>query len=59
MQRNSDTMKVGEDLKRKGRGLRKCRICGNSRGMIRSYKLYVCRRCFREIGGDLGFRKLS
>ena len=51
-------MKVGDEFRRKGRGMRKCRICGNSRGMVRSYGLYVCRRCFREVGRDLGFNKL-
>lgn len=47
------------DLKQKGKGRRKCRICGTSRGLIRSYKLYVCRRCFREVGRDVGFDKYS
>ncbi len=50
-------MKVGYEEKYKGRGLRKCRICGTSRGLIRSYGLYVCRRCFREIAEDMGFKK--
>lgn len=45
------------DLKQKGKGRRKCRICGTSRGLIRSYKLYICRRCFREVGRDVGFEK--
>ncbi len=51
-------MKVSYDKKYKGKGLRKCQICGNSRGLIRSYKLYLCRRCFREVANDLGFEKL-
>jgi small subunit ribosomal protein S14 len=50
-------MKVGYEEKYKGRGLRKCGICGTSRGLIRSYGLYVCRRCFREIAEDMGFKK--
>ncbi|MCL4382009.1 30S ribosomal protein S14 [Candidatus Marsarchaeota archaeon] len=41
----------------KGRGLRKCRFCGTSRGLIRSHKLNICRRCFREVAEDLGFKK--
>ena len=41
----------------KGRGKRKCRRCGTARGMIRSYGLQICRRCFREVGEDIGFRK--
>lgn len=44
-------------LKFKGKGLRKCRFCGNARGVIRKYKLYICRRCFREVGESIGFRK--
>ncbi|MEM3030710.1 MAG: 30S ribosomal protein S14 [Candidatus Micrarchaeia archaeon] len=41
----------------KGRELRKCRFCGNARGVIRSYGLRICRRCFREVGEQIGFRK--
>lgn len=36
---------------------RKCRICGNYRGLIRKYGLYICRKCFRERAESLGFRK--
>ena len=45
--------------KKFGRGTRVCRRCGNSRGLIRKYDLYYCRRCFREIAQDVGFRKNS
>ncbi|MDE1860912.1 MAG: 30S ribosomal protein S14 [Candidatus Micrarchaeota archaeon] len=48
---------VSYDLKQKGRAKRKCRICGSSRALIRSYRLYVCRRCFREVGPSIGFEK--
>lgn len=41
----------------KGKGRRVCRNCGNSRALIRKYSIYVCRRCFREMAEDLGFRK--
>lgn len=41
----------------RGKGMRKCRFCGTSRGMIRSYGLRTCRRCFREVGERIGFRK--
>jgi len=50
-------MKVSNDLKLKGKGKRKCRICGTSRGVIRSYGLYICRRCFREHAHELGFEQ--
>lgn len=41
----------------RGKGTRKCRFCGNARGMVRKYGLQVCRRCFREVGESIGFRK--
>lgn len=41
----------------KKRMKRKCRRCGNARGLIRKYDLYVCRKCFREMAEDLGFKK--
>ena len=50
-------MKVSNELKAKGKGLRKCRICGTSRGLIRAHKLYSCRRCFREVATEMGFKK--
>jgi small subunit ribosomal protein S14 len=51
-------MKTSIEERYKGRGTRKCKICGTSRGLIRSYKLYVCRRCFREVAKNIGFEKL-
>ncbi|MCL4362962.1 30S ribosomal protein S14 [Candidatus Marsarchaeota archaeon] len=50
-------MKVRNEEKFKGRGVRMCRICGTSRGLIRSHKLYICRRCFREAAKNLNFKK--
>jgi small subunit ribosomal protein S14 len=41
----------------KGKGTRECRRCHTHRGLIRSYGLYICRRCFREVAGTLGFKK--
>ncbi|VVB76806.1 30S ribosomal protein S14 type Z [uncultured archaeon] len=52
-------MKVNITEKYKGRGIRKCKICGSSRALIRSYDLYVCRRCFREVAENIGFEKLG
>lgn len=43
----------------KHRMKRKCRLCGNVRGLIRKYGIYVCRKCFRENAGRLGFKKYS
>lgn len=36
---------------------RKCKFCGNNRGLIQKYALYICRKCFRERAEMLGFRK--
>jgi small subunit ribosomal protein S14 len=51
------SMKVRIEEKFKGKGIRKCRICGTSRGLIRSHDLYICRRCLREVAAKLGFKK--
>ena len=48
--------KILEDRYRM-RGKRRCRRCGTTRGLIRKYGLYICRRCFREIGKDIGVHK--
>ena len=39
--------------------MRKCKICGTPGALIRSYKLYICRSCFREVAKSLGFEKFS
>ena len=36
---------------------RTCGICGSHRGFIGSYGLNLCRRCFREIAKNIGFKK--
>ncbi|MEW6528291.1 MAG: 30S ribosomal protein S14 [Candidatus Micrarchaeota archaeon] len=41
----------------KARGIRKCKVCGNARALIRKYALFVCRRCFREVAEYINFRK--
>jgi len=47
-------------IKRKfGKGSRKCIRCGSMDGIIRKYGLMYCRRCFREVAQDLGFRKFG
>ncbi|MDO8554207.1 MAG: 30S ribosomal protein S14 [Candidatus Micrarchaeota archaeon] len=50
-------MPVSIEEQFKGKGKRRCRICGNNRALIRKYSLHVCRRCFREIAESIGFRK--
>jgi len=41
----------------KGKGNRKCRLCGTARGLIRKYDLNICRRCLRDHGEQMDFRK--
>ncbi len=48
---------VKQEEKLRGKGIRKCRMCGSSRALIRAHKLYMCRRCFRECARELGFKK--
>lgn len=40
-----------------GKGAKKCIRCGSMRGVITKYKLFYCRRCFREVAKEIGFRK--
>ncbi len=42
-----------------GKGHRNCVRCGTHRAIIRSYNINLCRRCFREVAEQLGFRKFS
>ncbi len=41
-----------------GRGSRWCKRCGDYTAVIQKYNLMICRRCFREVAGSLGFKKL-
>ncbi|MCJ2554916.1 MAG: 30S ribosomal protein S14 [Candidatus Thermoplasmatota archaeon] len=36
-----------------------CKRCGRKRGIVRRYRIHLCRQCFREIAYELGFRKYS
>ncbi len=36
-----------------------CRRCGRKRGIVRRYKLHLCRQCFRDTATILGFKKYS
>ena len=42
-----------------GVALRKCKNCGRTRAHINKYGLHLCRRCFRDMATDLGFKKFS
>ncbi len=41
-----------------GQAVVRCKICGGRRGHLSKYNLDICRRCFREVAKELGFRKL-
>lgn len=47
------------ERKRYGKGSRSCRSCFTYNGLIRSYGLSMCRRCFREYAKDIGFKILD
>jgi len=40
-----------------GKGSRKCARCGTHVAVIQAYGLMLCRRCFREVAEELGFKK--
>jgi len=41
-----------------GQSVKRCIKCGTTKAHISKYNLNVCRRCFREVARELGFRKL-
>jgi len=43
----------------RGKRAHRCQRCGTTKGVIRKYGLYICRRCIREIHDIIGFRKSS
>jgi small subunit ribosomal protein S14 len=45
--------------KKFGKANHVCRRCGSTRGVIRKYGLYYCRKCFREVAESIGFKKYS
>lgn len=42
-----------------GKGIKQCEECGNTRGYIAKYGINMCRKCFRENAGKLGFKKFG
>lgn len=40
-----------------GRDAKKCPRCRSNWGMISKYGLNICRRCFRNIAAQIGFKK--
>lgn len=50
-------MSTTTERKKYGPGSRECQRCGTHRAIIRRYGIMFCRRCFREVANDIGFRK--
>ena len=46
-------------MKKRARDGRECRFCGNTRGMVRKYGLYMCRQCFKDRAASIGFKRYS
>lgn len=42
-----------------GKSTHYCQRCGQYGAVIRSYDLFLCRQCFREVAEKLGFRKFD
>ncbi len=42
-----------------GAQTKRCRRCHNSRGFIEKYGINLCRKCFRDIATEIGFKKYS
>ena len=42
----------------RGQDTLSCKLCNRKKGIIRKYKLNICRQCFRENAEDLGFIKI-
>jgi len=50
---------TGGQKKKFGRGANQCRRCGRKQGLVRRYKIYLCRQCFREWASNMNFHKYS
>ncbi len=48
-----------ESKKKKERKIKTktCKMCGTWKGLVRKYKLNICRRCFKDNAKRLGFEK--
>ncbi|MEM5815465.1 MAG: 30S ribosomal protein S14 [Candidatus Aenigmatarchaeota archaeon] len=42
-----------------GKTTHRCKRCGSTRGVIRKYGINLCRKCFREVAEEIGFKKYS
>jgi small subunit ribosomal protein S14 len=54
----SDTQDAAGEHASKGTGqLEACQRCDRKQGLVGKYDIWLCRQCFREIAGDMGFQK--
>lgn len=52
-------MKSIRRVRKFGRCMSMCRICGKHNGIVGQYGLNYCRQCFREVAKSLGFKKYT
>jgi len=52
-------MATGGKKKEFGRGSHVCSRCGRKQGLVRRYKIYLCRQCLREWAPNMNFHKYS
>jgi len=56
--RRKSTNKMAKKFYRSfGRGSHSCRICNKKDGLVRRFKLFICRQCFIDNANDLGFSR--
>jgi small subunit ribosomal protein S14 len=36
-----------------------CKRCGRKRGIVRRYRIHLCRQCFRDVAEEIGFKKYA
>lgn len=44
-------------IRKYGKGSRRCLRCGTHVAVIQARGIMLCRRCFREVAEELGFKK--
>ncbi len=49
--------KQGPKIRKYGKGSRRCLRCGTHVAVIQARGIMLCRRCFREVAEELGFKK--
>jgi len=49
--------KQGPKPRKYGKGSRRCLRCGTHVAVIQARGILLCRRCFREVAEELGFKK--